>query len=136
MLELDFCLFIQQTLREHLQCPDLYNRMHKTDKAEKDKNSLSSQEASSLVGETDNQTMRKARVVCDEKEGEHVLRVGSGGSGWGGGMFRGVVSDPVTVGAHSQYSTTLLTFYQRSTGLFYCRDTISDIQGEKVYPCS
>lgn len=45
MLVLDFCLFIQQTLREHLQCPDLYNRMHKTDKAEKDKNGICSQEA-------------------------------------------------------------------------------------------
>lgn len=135
MLELDFCLFIQQTLREHLQCPDLYNRMHKTDKAEKDKNSLSSQEASSLVGETDNQTMRKARVVCDEKEGIMCSEWGQAGADKKG-MFRGVVSDPVVVSAHSQYSTTLLTFYQRSTGLFHCHDTISDIQGEKVYPSS
>lgn len=69
MLELDFCLFIQQTLREHLQCPDLYNRMYKTDKAKKDKNSLCSQEALSLVGETDNQKMKKSRTVCDDNEG-------------------------------------------------------------------
>lgn len=135
MLGLDFCLFIQQTLREHLQCPFLYNRMHKTDKAEKDKNSLSSQEASSLVGEIDNQTMRKVRVVCDEKEGIMCSEWGQAGADKGG-MFSGVVSDPVAVSAHSQYSTTLLTFYQRSTGLFYCHDTISDIQGGKVYPSS
>lgn len=46
------------------------------------------------------------------------------------------ISDPVAVSAHSQYSTTLLTFYQRSIRLFYCRDTVSDIHGEKVYPTS
>lgn len=126
MLELDFCLFIQQTLREHLQCPDLYNGMHKTDKAEKDINSLCSQEASSLVGDTDNQTMRKARVACDEKE--RIMC-----SEWGQAVS---ISDPVAISTHSQYSTTLLTFYQRSSRLFYCCDTVSDIHGEKVYPTS
>lgn len=130
MLELDFCLFIQQTLREHLQRPDLYNGMHKTDKAEKNKSSLCSQEASRLVGETDNRMMRKARTVCDEKEGVMCSEWGQAGADKKG-CSEVSVSDPVALSAHSQYSPTLLTFYQRSIRLLHCCDTISDTWGKR-----